>query len=231
MEDRNHATTSEPLWPAQRGLDRYEMLLGIDIATILTSGGMWIDVGPGVEALPMLPFVDRPDVRLKCIGPHPRTLPAGIEFTAGAVPDDAAFLERNAGKAKLVTDVYSSISYSDDPLLALAYCALLLDPGGTCGVFTELKRVGDLTTWDRAIQFFRSELHVAMSFHAFSIVEDASGSIATALRIHATSEGIENVSFSAIASLLHARVGNPVPSGTIWEAPDKSARIQRIDYR
>jgi len=221
---------SEPLWPTQRGLERYNSLLGVDIATILAGGGAWIDIGPGVEALPMHPFLGRPDVALQSIGSHPRTLPAGIEFTLGEVPANTAFLERYAGKAKLVTDVYSSISYSEDPLLALVYCGLLLEAGGTCGAFTELKRIGGLATWDRAIQFFRRELHVVLSLEALSIVEDASQSVATALRIRATRERVEAVSLAAAGALLHARVGHPVPSGTIWESPDQSARIVQVDY-
>jgi hypothetical protein len=231
MTVHNRGTLSEPQWPTQRGVDRYQALLGIDVTRILAGGGVWVDVGPGTEALPMVPFMDRPDVTLKCVGIHSRTLPRGIDFTLGAVPDDTAFLERQAGTATLVTDVYSSVTYSDDPLLALAYCVLLLRAGGTCGVFTELKRMGDLTTWDRVIQLFRSELHVAMSCHALSIVEDASQSHATALRIQATRGQVDAVSFNDAAALLHARIGHPVASGTIWEAPDQSIRIRQIDYR
>jgi hypothetical protein len=93
----------------------------------------------------------------------------------GSVPDDRSFLKSFAGQATLVTDVYSSVSYSDNPYLALAYCVLLLKAGGRCGVFTELKRLGDLSAWDRAIQFFRTTLHTFLSFHATPIFEDAPG--------------------------------------------------------
>lgn len=225
------STLPEPLWPTQRGLDRYNALLGADISALLSGGGMWVDIGPGLEALPMLPFLGRSDVELRGIGIHARAFPATIEFTLGEVPGDVAFFDAHAGKATLVTDVYSSVSYSDDPLLALAYCGLLLKAGGTCGAFTELKRIGDLATWDRAIRFFRSELHLTMTFEAVAIVEDASKAIATALRIRATRERVATPSFSEVAALLHAQVGHPVASGTIWEAPDRSARIVEVAYR
>jgi hypothetical protein len=223
--------STEPLWPTQRGLSRYQSLLDIDIAQALSAGGIWIDIGPGVEALPMVPFIDRPDVQLKCIGLHPRSLSPAIEFVQGSVPDDRSFLKSFAGQATLVTDVYSSVSYSDNPYLALAYCVLLLKAGGRCGVFTELKRLGDLSAWDRAIQFFRTTLHTFLSFHATPIFEDASQSMATALRIQAHREDAPPIDFDHLIASLQEEIGKPAITGTIWKAEDHSAMIQQIDYR
>jgi hypothetical protein len=220
----------EPLWPTQRGLPRYQSLLDIDISQVLANGGTWIDVGPGVEALPMLPFVDRPGVKLMCIGRHARSFPPAIEFREGSVPEDLDFLAAAEGTATLVTDVYSSVSYGGDPYLALAYCALLLKPGGVCGVFTELKRLGDLATWDRAIQFFRTDLHTHLSFEALSIFEDASQSVATALRIRARREEALPINFNRLAASLQQRIGRPAVAGTIWKAADSSAAIRQVDY-
>lgn len=221
---------SEPQWPAQRGRDRYESLLNIDIGEQLAKGGTWIDVGPGVDALPMRPFLDRPDVSLVCVGPHPRTLPARIDFTLSTIPDDATFLGRWSGKATLVTDVYGSVSYSDDPLLAIAYGVLLLQPRGTFAAFTELQRLGGIETWDRAIQCFRRDLQVTLTLQATSIFEDASQSFATALRILAIRENDTHVDLDTAAARLQAQVGMPVASATLWEAADRSARISRVDY-
>ena len=181
--------------------------------------------------MPMLPFLDRADVSLVCIGPHPRTLAPRIDFTLSTIPDDQAFFERWSGKARLVTDVYGSVSYGDDPLRALAYCSLLLEPGGICAAFTELERIGGLATWNRAIQFFRRELQVTMTLMAVPIVEDASQSFATALRIQATRQQAGQVTLHVLVARLHDEVGRPMPSNTIWESPDKTARIQRIEYR
>jgi hypothetical protein len=222
---------SEPQWPAQRGRERYESLLNIDIAAQLANGGTWIDVGPGMDALPMRPFLDRSEVSLVCVGPHARTLPAQIDFTLSQVPDDDAFFSRWAGKARLVTDVYGSVSYSHDPLLAAAYCALLIEPGGTFAAFTELERIGGLPTWDRAIQFFRRELQVTLTLHAVSIVEDASRKFATALRMVATRDATVAIRLADATDQLHRDIGRPAAAGTIWEAPDHSARIARIEYR
>jgi hypothetical protein len=223
-------TTSEPLWPVQRSLSRYQSLLDIDISRALTGGGIWIDVGPGVEALPMLPFLNRPEVKLMCIGRHARSFPPAIQFRDGTVPDDLEFLAATEGTATLVTDVYSSVSYGNHPFLALAYCALLLKPGGICGAFTELKRLGDLAAWDRAIQFFRTELHTNLTLEALSIFEDASQSTATALRIKAVRVEAPPIDFPRMADSLNQAIGRPEIAGVIWKAADNSAVIQRVDY-
>lgn len=227
----NDMSTPEPQWPTQRDLARYQSLLEFDFSQVLAAGGTWIDVGPGVEALPMLPFVDRPDVKLICIGLHERSLPQEITFRKGAVPNDVEFLTDAAGTATVVTDVYSSISYGEDPYLALAYCTLLLKPGGICGAFTELKRLGDLAAWDRAIQFFRTELHTRLSLEAVSIFEDASQSMATALRISAQRVSAPSMDFRSLTAALHQRIGFPVVTGTIWQATDNSAAIRAVEYR
>jgi hypothetical protein len=224
------ADMSEPQWPAQRGRERYESLLNIDIAGRLAHGGTWVDVGPGVDALPMRLFLDRADVSLVCVGPHPRNLPSPIDFTLSTIPDDATFLGQWSGKATLVTDVYGSVSYSDDPLLAIACCVLLLAPGGTFAAFTELQRIGGLETWDRAIQWFRRDLQVTLTLQAVSIFEDASQSFATGLRILATRDSATHVDLATTAAQLRTEVGTPVPSATLWEAADRSARICRVDY-
>lgn len=228
----NHPNVSEPLWPVQRNLERYQSLLGIDIAHALKDGGMWIDIGPGIDALPMIPFIDRDDVQLNCIGTHPRSLNPRINFEQDTVPSALAYLHRYSGRAKLVTDIYASVSYSTDPYLALTYCTLLLEPAGTCGVFTELNHLGDLSAWDRAVQFFRTELNADLSFHVFSIFEDASKSNATALRLHVKRHGkISPIEFDCASLRLRQMIGVPSVIGTIWEGEDKSARIYAIHYR
>lgn len=222
---------SEPTWPTSRGVERYEALGGVDIASTLEQGGIWIDVGPGIDARPMQPFLHRPDVSLVCVGMHPRDLPAAIEFHLGAVPHDVATLERYAGRARLVTDIYASVSYADDPLLALAYCVLLLEPGGVCAAFTELRRLGGLATWDRAIQGFRAHLGASLHLEAMPILEDASQSMATALRIRAFRTSSVRLDFADVARLLQAQIGTPIAGEVIWQASDGSASIRQVDYR
>ena len=115
--------------------------------------------------------------------------------------------------------------------MAIAYGALLLEPGGTFAAFTELQRIGDIETCDRVIQYFRRELQVTLTLQAVSIFEDASQSFATGQRIAATRETGTHIDLATAAAHLREQVGAPVPTSTLWEAADQSARISRVEYR
>jgi len=220
----------EPIWPKQRNLDRYNLLAGFNIAEMLSVGGLWIDVGPGEDADPMRALVGQPGVALKAIGPHLRRLPNEIAFTTGLVPDDAIFLKENRGKARLVTDIFGAVSYCDNPVHALIYEGLLLGAGGTCIAFTELERFGDLKTWSRITEFFRTRLGQRISLQSVCVFGDASRRFSTELRVRFDCEDASSADWSDLLGAADREIGVALPSSTLWISSDGNAKICRVDY-
>lgn len=225
------SVSQEPTWPAQRGLKRYDALLGIDLGRMLEAGGLWIEIGPGTEALPMLPFLRRPGVELEAIGPHSRALPDGIAFTQGIVPEDEVFFAAHRGRARLVTDVFGALSYYDDPIRALLYGALLLADGGLFLGFTELYRFGDLSTWEKTTEFFRQTLNQRISFETIPVLGDATKKYATGLRVRVQGPAAVNTPLGDIFEEAARQIGRPAHTSTLWAADDCSASISRVDYQ
>jgi hypothetical protein len=221
---------TEPSWPKQRNLDRYNMLVGDNIETILKNGGLWIDVGPGADADPMRPLVGRPGVVLKAIGPHPRQFPDGIAFTNGLVPQNIDFLNENQRNARLVTDIFGAVSYSANPVHALIYEGLLLAKNGICAAFTELERFGDLKTWGKITEFFRTRLDQAISFQSVSVFGDASRRFSTELRIRCDCKRPAEGHLNDLFVAADRDIGVPQPGARLWISPDKSAEIRRVEY-
>lgn len=233
MKEDDPRLFSEPSWPVDRDLNRYHELLGIEVDQWLKNGGTWIDIGPGINALPMQPFLKRSDICLITIGPHIRRLPPEISVVKGQVPDDRNFFLTHYGQARLVTDVYASLSYTVDPVAALIYGCLLLEEGGMFGGFTELHRIGGLNTWNELIQYFWHRLGIELNMTAIPILEDASGLRATALRVQGKRHQLpfQTPVLDEIVSDLHEIIGHPQETGIIWQSDDGSARISRIEYR
>ncbi len=230
MGNKRGKNSSEPTWPTGRSVERYNLLLGIDLAALLAEGGLWIEIGPGTNALPMLPFVGRKDVSLTAIGPHPRSLPEGIQFAQGMVPEDKTFFATNRARARLVTDVYGAVSYCKDPVQALIFGSLLLARGGVFLAFTELYRFGDLPNWERITEFFRIKLRQVLSFETISVRGDASKTYSTCLRVRVQGPSLKSKCLDEIFDEAARSVGIPVPTRTLWTAEDRSASISRVDY-
>ncbi len=206
------------------------MLLGIDLAKIMEKGGLWIEIGPGADALPMLPFIGRKGTMLAAIGPHYRSLPAGILFSEGTIPEDTKFFRAHRAKARLVTDVYAAVSYCQDPIQAVIYGSLLLGEEGQFLAFTELYRFGDLPTWERITEFFRVKLKQSISFETMSVLGDASKAFSTCLRVRVRGRSPGSASLRQLFNEAARYIGIPVKSRTLWEAEDRSASISRVDY-
>src|SRR5208283_794003 len=230
MDNELDPSRSEPRWPIHRDVERYNHLLGIDPITIFEEGGLWIEIGPGADARPMLPLIGQEDTTLAAIGPHHRSLPAAIHFTQGTVPEDQGFLAAYRGKARLVTDVYAAVSYCQDPIQAMIYGSLLLADGGLFLAFTELCRFGDLPTWERITEFFRAQLGQSIGFETMSVLGDASKAYSTCLRVRVQGRSTQTASLARIFEEAAGFIGTPVKTGTLWVAEDQSASISRVDY-
>jgi hypothetical protein len=220
----------EPRWPKERDLDRYNELAGFDIRKRLDAGGLWIEVGIGKSARPMRPLIGRPGVKLKAIAPHDRVLPKGISLTTGCVPDDHGFLAENRGHARLVTDMFGAVSYCEDPIQALIYGALLLGAEGVFVAFTELRRIGDLETWDRITQFFHNRLHQQVSFQTMFVLGDASGQFSTYLRIRIEGKAAGRATLATLFKDAQRKIGMPQRDQALWTSSDQSARIWSTHY-
>jgi hypothetical protein len=227
---KRNATPPEPPWPKERNLARYNALVGFKIQNYLRDGGLWIDVGVGQDARPMRPLIGRPGVTLKAISPHFRKLPAAISLTTGTIPEHTGFLAENRGRAQLVTDVFGAVSYCDDPLQALIYGALLLRPGGTLVAFTELRRVGDLDTWDRITEFFNSRMQQTITFETVFAWGDSSKHFSTYLRISIQGAPRRTLSFPRLLQASRRMLGKPRRGKLLWVASDRSAKIWRANY-
>jgi hypothetical protein len=220
----------EPQWPKERDLARYNELAGFDIRKLLGAGGLWIEVGIGKSARPMRPLIGQSGVELKAIAPHYRALPKGISLTLGCVPDDQGFLVENRGRARLVTDIFGAVSYCDDPIQALIYGALLLRAGGVFVAFTELRRIGDLETWDRITQFFHDRLHQEIGFQTVYMLGDASRQFSTYLRIRIDGQSPGRAALASLLKDAQRKIGTPQRDQALWTSSDESAKIFRTRY-
>ncbi len=219
----------EPPWPKERDLARYNALVGFEIQEHLRGGGLWIDIGVGKGARPMRPLIGQPGVTLKAISPHYRALPTGISLTTGHVPEHVGFLAGNRGRGRLVTDIFGAVSYCDDPIQALIYGALLLRADGVFVAFTELRRLGDLETWDRTTEFFHDRLHQDITFQTVFVLGDSSGKFSTCLRIRIQGKS-SPTALSNIFKGARRAIGIPQRGEPLWISSDKSAKIWRTDY-
>lgn len=220
----------EPQWPRERVLDRYNALAGFEIQHHLRDGGLWIEIGVGKGALPMRPLIGKPGVTLKAIAPHQRALPAGISLTSGCVPDHVDFLSENRGRARLVTDIFGSVSYCEDPVQALIYGALLLSRDGVFVAVTMLHRLDDLDTLHRISSFFHHRLHQAITFQTMFVLSDASGEFSTYLRIRIEGGAKRRAALPTILKDARRAIGRPRQDVPLWISKDKSARIWRVCY-
>jgi len=220
----------EPQWPKERDLARYDELAGFDIRKLLGDGGLWIEVGIGKSARPMRPLIGQPGVELKAIAPHYRALPKGISLTLGCVPDDHGFLVENRARARLVTDIFGAVSYCEDPVQALIYGALLLGAGGVFVAFTELRRIGDLETWDRITQFFHDRLHQQIAFQTVYVLGDASRQFSTYLRIRIEGKAAGRAASATLFKDAQRKIGAPHRDQALWTSSDESAKIFRTRY-
>lgn len=223
-------TSEEPRWPKSRDLARYELLAGFSIADHLKTGGLWIDIGPGETAAPMLVVAGRTGVELKAIGPHSRSFGGAVDFHHGQVPEDRGFFRENCGRAQVVTDIYGAVSYAADPVQALIYAAALLGEGGRLAVFTELHRMGELSVWDRVTLFFHERMRQQVSFQTLGVVGDADSRYSTCLRVvvdggFARGQTIDKLFEHATHDIGVARQG-----GRVWALTDESVEICRVDY-
>jgi len=220
----------EPEWPRERSLSRYKELTGIDIPAILKDGGTWVDIGPGETMNAMNPLVGQDRLSLYAIGPHIRDVPKGIKFELGLVPDDQNFLNSLRGKAKLVTDIYGALSYAQNPLRVLIYGAMLIHGNGLFVGFTELLRIGDLATWSRITNFFRSELNLGVSFQTVGVIGDASGIFSACLRVVVSGDVPTSENFFDVCARADAIVGRMSKAEALWVSEDGLATIWRTKY-
>lgn len=224
--------TPHPDWPAQRSLERYEHLVGFSIRQQLRDGGVFFDVGPGTHAVALRELSALPDVTLVGLTPDKVDIAGSpILLEHGRIPDAGEVLRRYAKGCRVVTDIFSSVTYVEDPALALLALSFLPDRLGKVGVFTELDKFGARKTWREVSNFFADCTGQQVVFEAFNIRGDAEPIWVDCLRI--TIEGVSSRDVSELPELkakLHDRLGSPHVGREIWTSKDGKARISEICY-
>jgi hypothetical protein len=223
---------AHPDWPKQRDLARYEHLVGFSIRDKLAHGGVYLDVGPGSHAVALRSVEDIPNTTLRALTPNEvDTRGTGILVEHGRIPDALDFVARHASSCRVVTDIFSSVTYVDDPADALAVLSALPDQPGIVGVFTELDKFGASETWPVIERFFHEHTGQAVRFQRFRIKGDAEPIWVDCLRI--TIEGASRRKMEDLASVrqeLCKTLGEPRIGREIWRTKDGSAIISEINY-
>ncbi len=221
-----------PDWPAQRTLDRYEHLVGFSIRQQLTHGGIFMDIGPGTHGVALRELAGCPGVGLVALTTDEvDVVGTGIVVEYGRIPDATEVLERYSKRCRVTTDVFSSVTYLDDPAFALLALSCLPDEAGKIGVFTELDKFGTAETWAAIEGFFAEETGQHATFQRFNIKGDAEPIWVDCLRV--TIEGASRREASELPQLrkvLHNRLGQPEVGREIWRTKDGRAVISEINY-
>lgn len=225
-------SASHPDWPNQRDLDRYEHLVGFSIRDELSHGGVYLDIGPGSHAVALRSVENISNTTLVALTPHTVDVQGTrIIVEHGRIPDALTFVEKYAHSCRVVTDIFSSVTYVNDPAYALAVLSLLTDDQGIVGIFTELDKFGSNETWGVIENFFREHTGQNVRFEKFRIKGDAEPIWVDSLRI--TIEGTSHRSKTDLQTLrenLRKTLGDPSVGREIWRTKDGSAIIAEINY-
>ena len=223
---------AHPDWPKQRDLARYEHLVGFSIRQRLSSGGLYLDIGPGSHAVALRSVEDIPHTTLLALTPNDVDVRGTrIVIEHGRIPEALAFIEKHAASCRVVTDIFSSVTYVNDPADALAVLSLLPDKQGIIGVFTELDKFGATETWRVIENFFQRHTKQNVRFETFRIKGDAEPIWVDCLRI--TIEGAsqcEAKHLQALREQLRSTLGEPRVGREIWRTKDGTAIISEINY-
>jgi hypothetical protein len=221
-----------PEWPAQRPLSRYEELVGFSITEKLSSGGVCVDIGPGTHAVALRALEGLKNVTLAALTTDTVDVSqTRIEVTHGRIPDATNFLSRYYRSCRVVTDIFSSVTYVEDPAHALLAIAMLPERDGIAGVFTELDKFGSMETWGAIRDFFTREMGQTITFSRFRITGDAEPISVECLRV--VIEGMCRRSVDELPQLkhlLHQELGAPSVGREIWKTKDGKATISEINY-
>jgi hypothetical protein len=232
MPDPSTPKVAHPDWPKQRDLARYEHLVGFSIRDKLARGGVYLDIGPGSHAVALRAVEDLPNTSLLALTPNEvDTTGTKIHVEYGRIPDALDFVERHAAACRVVTDIFSSVTYVDNPADALVVLSFLPDEFGILGVFTELDKFGAPETWRALEHFFRHHTGQTARFETFRIRGDAEPIWVDCLRV--TIEGVSRCSIQDLPSLrlkLRSSLGEARVGREIWRTKDGNAIISEINY-
>lgn len=221
-----------PDWPAQRDLSRYEHLIGFSIRDKLSAGGLYLDIGPGTHAVALRPLDNLPGVSLAVLTTDSVDV-AGTQIVVehGKMPSALDVIARYAHRCAVITDIFASTTYSDDPAVVLAAISFLPAESGTVGIFTELDKFGAIETWREISLFFREQTGQNVNFEKFRIKGDAEPIWVDCLRISISGAHNHDVSHLPILKEeLEKRLGKPSIGRTIWKTSDGRATISEINY-
>jgi len=232
MSNFSAPQSAHPDWPKQRDLARYEHLVGFSIREKLAHGGVYLDIGPGSHAVALRSVEDIPNTTLLALTPNDVDVRGTrILVERGRIPEALTFVEKHAASCRVVTDIFSSVTYVNDPADALAVLSLLTDQQGVVGIFTELDKFGATETWSVIEDFFRQHTGQNVRFKSFRIKGDAEPIWVDCLRI--TINGPSRCSATDLQTLrekLRATLGEPRIGREIWRTKDGSAIISEINY-
>lgn len=218
---------TQPNWPMNRGLERYKELTGFHPERI-RENGIWIDIGPGANAL-ALSQLKRDDILKVGISGHQVDAPSDIHIAYGFFPEvDLEHL--NIQKVDLITDIYSAFSYSDYPLRVLMAQLSMLKKGGELFIFSEKYKINDFVTWYKLADILAPLMGVDLSFKVKEVFADANQVKEDALLITGKKIFDTKVTPQRLLEIIYSSIGVPKIEETIWQAPGSNFQINSISY-
>lgn len=188
-------STKQYEWPAERDYAAYDFMCGGRLNKMIRKGRISaaeivIDVGPGKFCSALAEIARRVEgAALYAIAPHkPEAIPSGITFFPGLLPK----VEFRINSAKLITDIFSGVSYAIRTDLGsvvpighevLIRLAGWLKPGGVLIACTEVKRLGNSEDHKRISEFFRTCMGLTCTFQIYEKFAEGNRVLEDQLRI------------------------------------------------
>jgi hypothetical protein len=215
-----------PSWPNERDLNRYAEMTLIDFKNELAKDKVWIDIGCRTgKALSQIR--KHFDAKLVGINAHKIRVRKGIESYYSLIPDDRRIYENYQQKADLVTDIYGSVSYSENPLEAMIYAACLLKPQAKAVFITLETRMGNL---QKIKNFFHTVMKQEIKFQRFTTYSDNTKTPIKTLRVTILGHCRSRINLEGLFKKAQRDVGIMKKAKMIWQSADLSAEQWRVIF-
>ncbi len=216
-----------PPWPPERGLDRYEDLLGFSVRTALPVPATWLDVG--CRSGRALADHTGGDVRRVGVNDRITAVLDGIEPLLAHLPDDVSALAPLQGQCDLITDIYGAFAYADRPIDVLLCELELLRPGGRLALVLLPAKFAELDFIDRLHTFVEATCGQAMHAAVVTNRADINDKPIQILRIWIDlARPLPARDF--LADEARATLGAPTVDGVCWQTADGAERQNRIAH-
>lgn len=212
-------------WPASRGLSTYNEMTGLNLEEEMQNGGIWIDIGPGQKCAAISELSEKIDnVWVIGIAPNvPEEFPVRSTIFGGWMPTLSLPID---GRARVVTDIFSGVSYAPHGLNVLIKAASWLAPGGVVAACTETRRLGDGWTHDRIVRFFKECMALECKFQVYKKFAEGNQKWEDQLRIVIRN----NNTYDSLIGRANKIVGRALRGRLLWQSKDEAAKIFEVTH-